>query len=66
MSIESISGKRKYRQSPRNPRMVQVQHGHGRTWVDFAPRDTPAEARALVLALAMAKDETQELQAVLE
>ena len=62
--IESIAGAKKYRQSPSNPRMVQVQPSYGRTWVDYAPRDTPQEARALVLALAMRKDETQEMEAV--
>ena len=63
MSIESIAGAKKYRQSPTNASMVQIQRGHGTRWVDYAPRDTPKEARALVLALAM---ETQEFEAVRE
>ena len=53
MSIEaSAGGRRKYRQAPTNPQMVQVQTAPGRQWVDYAPRDTAKEAAALVLSLA--------------
>lgn len=53
MSIEaSAGGRRKYRQAPTNDCMVQVQKAPGWRWTDYAPRDTPKEAAALVLSLA--------------
>lgn len=51
MAIESIAGKRKYRQNPYNPRIIDVQYGHGQRWTTYAVRDTEKEARELVLRL---------------
>lgn len=52
MSLETIVGSKKYRQDPLNPSMVQVQHKHGARWVDYAPRDTPKDAKELIWKIA--------------
>lgn len=52
MTIESISGVKKYRQNPWNPRIVDVQVKHGARWTTYAVRDSAKEARELLLQLA--------------
>jgi hypothetical protein len=65
MTIESIAGARKYRVSPVDNRVVQLQPYHGARWVDYRTANTLEQASALVLALArVSQDETQELEAV--
>jgi hypothetical protein len=52
VTIEAVSGIRKYRQNPWNPRIVDVQVKHGAKWTTYAIRDTAKEARELLLQLA--------------
>lgn len=52
MTLETIVGTSKLRQDPNNPCMVQIQRGHGTRWVDYAPRDTPKEAKELIWKIA--------------
>lgn len=52
MSLEIVSGVKKYRINHYNPRIVDVQHKHRGTWVTYAIRDTAKEARELLLQLA--------------
>lgn len=52
MTIEAVSGHKKFRQDPENSCMVQVQDKHGGRWTDYAPRDTPKEAKELAWKLA--------------
>jgi hypothetical protein len=65
MTITSISGKRKFRVSPDDHKVVQIQRGHGARWEEYAKVDSWLEASKLVFALASKPhDETQEMPAV--
>ena len=67
MSIESIAGATKYRVSPTDPHMVQMQERHGARWVDTIRTLSLREANAIVLKLARrGQDETQEIETVKE
>jgi hypothetical protein len=67
MSLESINGKRKFRISPDDNHIVQIQRGHGARWQDYRTADSWVEASKLVMELGRtARDETQELPAVKE
>ena len=52
MTIESISGHRKYRVNPYNTRIIDVQHRHGARWQVYATKQTEQEAMELILLLA--------------
>lgn len=60
MAIESISGVRRYRVNPWNPRIVDVQYKHGGRWTTYATRDTDKEANMLVMQLARDVKGTEE------
>jgi hypothetical protein len=59
MTIQAVAGKRSYRVDPTNDKMVQV--WYGTCWLDYAPRDTPKEAKDLVLALMQIKQAEMDL-----
>ena len=63
MTIESVAGRRRYRVSPTDIHMVQIQERPGARWLDYMRTLSLREANALVLTLAR-EDETQELPAV--
>jgi len=65
MTIQAVSGKRKFRVSPEDHTIVEIQRGHGARWEEYAKVDSWLEASKLVFALASKPhDETQELEAV--
>ena len=65
MTIQAISGKRKFRVSPEDHTVVEIQRGHGTHWVEFRRVESWLEASKLVFALASKREEeTQELDAV--
>lgn len=49
--IESISGAKRYRVSPSNPLVVQVQEKHKAKWQLFKACQSAAEATQLVMEL---------------
>jgi len=61
--IESINGRRKYRISPSDQTVVQMQPKHGARWLDYRQATSLEQATALVLVYGR-QDETQELEAV--
>lgn len=64
MTIQAVSGKKKFRISPKCSSVVQIQERHGARWEDYRTVATWTEASKLVLKLAMAADETQEMEVV--
>ena len=51
MTIESISGVKRYRVCPQNPMLVQVQEKHKAKWQVYRACQSAAEATQLVLSL---------------
>ena len=60
MTIISVSGRRRFRVSPADPLMVQVQPQHKARWLDYRKTTSLQQSSALVLLLAR-EDETQEV-----
>jgi hypothetical protein len=75
MTIQAVSGKRKFRVNPDDHLVVQIQEKHGSQWRDYRKTASWHEASKLVFELAMSPeatvpkkrdDETDELPAVNE
>jgi hypothetical protein len=52
MTIESVSGFKRYRVSPTNPFVVQIQPKHGARWQLYKACQSAAEAVQVVLDMA--------------
>jgi hypothetical protein len=67
MTIQAVSGKKKFRVSPDDHCQVQIQRGHGARWEEYAKAESWLAASKLVFALASKREEeTQELPVVSE
>jgi hypothetical protein len=67
LTILSIAGRRRYRVSPTDHTIVQMQPKHGAHWVDYRRCNSWTEASKLVLELGLtAKDETEEMETMVK